>query len=116
MKKIPQSTSRVFPAFFNLLLRRGMSTSWQPPVVLEWLGDSAATGLGDDEAATDEPALGAEPLPAEEFSSRLVAADEQPTAALPDGSGLVVLDGAVTPELEADGWAKDPIGLGRTAI
>jgi isoleucyl-tRNA synthetase len=47
-------------------------------------------------------------LPAE-FSSRLVAADPQFTAALPEGSGLVVLDGTVTPELEAEGWARDMI-------
>ena len=45
----------------------------------------------------------------EEFSSRLVAADPEFTAALPDGAGLVVLDGNVTPELEAEGWAKDRI-------
>jgi isoleucyl-tRNA synthetase len=45
----------------------------------------------------------------EEYSSRLVAADEQFTAALPGGNGLVVLDGTVTPELEAEGWAKDRI-------
>jgi isoleucyl-tRNA synthetase len=45
----------------------------------------------------------------EEFSSKLVAADPEWTAALPDGAGLVVLDGAVTPELEAEGWAKDRI-------
>jgi isoleucyl-tRNA synthetase len=57
----------------------------------------------------------------EEFSSRLVAADpretkrsgarpeQEFTAALPEGSGLVVLDGTVTPELEAEGWAKDRI-------
>jgi isoleucyl-tRNA synthetase len=44
-----------------------------------------------------------------EYSSRLVAADEEFTAALPDGAGLVVLDGTVTPELEAEGWAKDRI-------
>ncbi|MGE5695453.1 MAG: isoleucine--tRNA ligase [Candidatus Sericytochromatia bacterium] len=44
-----------------------------------------------------------------EFSSRLVAADPEYTAALPDGAGLVVLDGTVTPELEAEGWAKDRI-------
>jgi isoleucyl-tRNA synthetase len=31
------------------------------------------------------------------------------TAALPDGAGLVVLDDTVTPELEAEGWAKDRI-------
>jgi isoleucyl-tRNA synthetase len=38
-----------------------------------------------------------------------VAADPDYTAALPDGAGLVVLDGTVTPELEAEGWAKDRI-------
>jgi len=47
-------------------------------------------------------------LPAE-FSSKLVAAEPDWTAALPDGAGLVVLDGTVTPELEAEGWAKDRI-------
>lgn len=45
----------------------------------------------------------------EEYSSRLVAADPEFTAALPNGAGLVVLDGTVTPELEAEGWAKDRI-------
>ncbi|MEZ0049808.1 isoleucyl-tRNA synthetase [Mycobacterium sp. MAA66] len=44
-----------------------------------------------------------------EYSSKLVAADAEWTAALPDGAGLVVLDGAVTEELEAEGWAKDRI-------
>jgi isoleucyl-tRNA synthetase len=44
-----------------------------------------------------------------EYSSRLVAADPEYTAALSDGSGLVVLDGTVTEELEAEGWAKDRI-------
>jgi len=48
-------------------------------------------------------------LNAGEYSSRLVAADEEYTAALPDGAGLVVLDGTLTPELEAEGWAKDRI-------
>lgn len=41
-----------------------------------------------------------------EYSSRLVAADPEFTAPLPDGAGLVVLDGTVTPELEAEGWAR----------
>lgn len=45
----------------------------------------------------------------DEFSARLVAADPDSTAALPAGGGLVVLDGTVTPELEAEGWAKDRI-------
>jgi isoleucyl-tRNA synthetase len=48
-------------------------------------------------------------LQPEEYSSRLVAADPEYTAALPEGTGLVVLDGTVTPELEAEGWAKDRI-------
>jgi isoleucyl-tRNA synthetase len=48
-------------------------------------------------------------LQPEEYSSRLVAADPEYTAALPDGAGLVVLDGTVTAELEAEGWAKDRI-------
>ncbi|MBY0288268.1 MAG: isoleucine--tRNA ligase [Mycobacteriaceae bacterium] len=48
-------------------------------------------------------------LQPEEYSSRLVAADPEYTAALPDGAGLVVLDGTVTEELEAEGWAKDRI-------
>jgi isoleucyl-tRNA synthetase len=45
----------------------------------------------------------------EEYSSKLVAADPELTAALPGGAGLVVLDGTVTEELEAEGWAKDRI-------
>jgi isoleucyl-tRNA synthetase len=45
----------------------------------------------------------------EEYSSKLVAAEPEFTAALPGGAGLVVLDGTVTPELEAEGWARDMI-------
>ncbi|WP_421845228.1 isoleucine--tRNA ligase [Mycobacterium sp.] len=48
-------------------------------------------------------------LQPEEYSSRLVAADPEFTAALSASAGLVVLDGGVTPELEAEGWAKDRI-------
>ncbi|BBY29766.1 isoleucine--tRNA ligase [Mycolicibacterium sediminis] len=44
-----------------------------------------------------------------EYSSKLVAAEPLQTAALPEGAGLVVLDGTVTPELEAEGWAKDRV-------
>ena len=44
-----------------------------------------------------------------EYTSKLVAAEPEWTAALPDGAGLVVLDGTMTPELEAEGWAKDRI-------
>jgi isoleucyl-tRNA synthetase len=48
-------------------------------------------------------------LGAGEYDSKLVAADPACTAALPGGAGLVVLDDTVTPELEAEGWAKDRI-------
>lgn len=58
-----------------------------------------------DGTLTAGPAL----LQPGEYSSRLVAADPEYTTALPDGAGLVVLDGTVTPELEAEGWAKDRI-------
>jgi isoleucyl-tRNA synthetase len=44
-----------------------------------------------------------------EYTSKLAAAEPEWTAALPDGAGLVVLDGTLTPELEAEGWAKDRI-------
>jgi isoleucyl-tRNA synthetase len=48
-------------------------------------------------------------LQAGEYTSKLAAAEPDWTAALPEGAGLVVLDGTVTPELEAEGWAKDRI-------
>lgn len=61
--------------------------------------------VNPDGTLTAGPAV----LRPDEYSSRLVAADPEFTAALPDGAGLVVLDGTVTPELEAEGWAKDRI-------
>ena len=44
-----------------------------------------------------------------EYTTKLAAAEPEWTAALPEGAGLVVLDGTVTPELEAEGWAKDRV-------
>ncbi|WP_278314906.1 isoleucine--tRNA ligase [Lolliginicoccus levis] len=44
-----------------------------------------------------------------EFTQRLVAAEPESTAALPGGAGLVVLDLALTEDLESEGWAKDRI-------
>jgi len=61
--------------------------------------------LNDDGTLT----AGAVILTAGEYDSKLVAADPGGTAALPAGAGLVVLDDTVTPELEAEGWAKDRI-------
>jgi isoleucyl-tRNA synthetase len=61
--------------------------------------------LNSDGTLTVGPAV----LLPDEYSSKLVAADPEFTAALPNGAGLVVLDGTVTPELAAEGWAKDRI-------
>jgi isoleucyl-tRNA synthetase len=61
--------------------------------------------LNADGTLTAGPAV----LQPDEYSSRLVAADPEYTAPLPGGAGLVVLDATVTPELEAEGWAKDRI-------
>ncbi|MGE2731965.1 isoleucine--tRNA ligase [Mycolicibacterium vaccae] len=73
--------------------------------------------VNDDGTLTAGPAV----LRPEEYSSRLVAAEPRETersgarpedlytAALSDGAGLVVLDGTVTAELEAEGWARDMI-------
>jgi isoleucyl-tRNA synthetase len=47
------------------------------------------------------------PLLDGEYTERLVAADPAEAAALPAGSGLVVLDTALTPELVTEGIAKD---------
>src|SRR5207248_10214981 len=44
-----------------------------------------------------------------EYERRLVATDPAATAALPGGGGLVVLDTAVTPELAAEGVARDVV-------
>jgi isoleucyl-tRNA synthetase len=44
-----------------------------------------------------------------EFERKLVATDPGATAALPGGAGLVVLDTAVTPELAAEGVARDVV-------
>jgi isoleucyl-tRNA synthetase len=62
-----------------------------------------------DGVVNDDGTLSAGPVVLQpgEYSSRLVAADPESTAALP--GGVVVLDGTVTAELEAEGWAKDRI-------
>ncbi|MYR05224.1 isoleucine--tRNA ligase [Gordonia sp. SID5947] len=44
-----------------------------------------------------------------EYTRRLVAVEPDSTAEMPGGRGLVVLDTTVTPELEAEGWAKDRV-------
>ena len=44
-----------------------------------------------------------------EFSEKLVAVDAASTAALPGNTGLVLLDTVVTPELAAEGTARDVV-------
>jgi isoleucyl-tRNA synthetase len=44
-----------------------------------------------------------------EYTERLVAVDSEETLALPGNSGLVMLDTAVTPELAAEGTARDVV-------
>jgi isoleucyl-tRNA synthetase len=55
------------------------------------------------------------PLLDGEFTERLVAADPAETAALPAGSGLVVLRTALTPELTAEGIARDLVRVAQQA-
>jgi len=50
-------------------------------------------------------------LLAGEFTEKLVATDPAETLALPGNTGLVVLDTTVTPELAAEGTAKDVVRL-----
>ncbi|WP_433294991.1 isoleucine--tRNA ligase [Pseudonocardia sp. CA-142604] len=59
----------------------------------------------DDDTVT---AAGITLLPGE-FTEKLVAADPDETTALPGSTGLVVLDTAVTPELAAEGTARDVV-------
>jgi isoleucyl-tRNA synthetase len=55
------------------------------------------------------------PLLDAEFTERLVAADPAETAALPNGSGLVVLQTTLTPELAAEGIARDLVRVAQQA-
>ncbi|MFD4368797.1 isoleucine--tRNA ligase [Rhodococcus sp. NPDC058521] len=79
-------------------VKAGEWTENSEGIVTVWPGRS--TGSAD--------AAGIELLP-EEYTQRLVAAEPESTAALPGGTGLVVLDSTVTEELESEGWAKDRI-------
>jgi isoleucyl-tRNA synthetase len=46
-----------------------------------------------------------------EYDLRLVAADPDSTSALPGGAGLVTIDTVVTPELTAEGTARDVVRI-----
>ncbi|MGH3992117.1 MAG: DUF5915 domain-containing protein, partial [Pseudonocardiaceae bacterium] len=67
-----------------------------------------AVKAGEWERGPDgEVTAGGIVLLAGEYTERLIAADNTETAALPGNSGLVVLDTTVTPELAAEGIARD---------
>jgi len=74
----------------------------------DWSEEDGVVTVWPGGAAGSAPDSGIELLPSE-YTQRLVAAEPESTAALPDGAGLVVLDSQVTEELEAEGWAKDRI-------
>ncbi|MFI1988434.1 isoleucine--tRNA ligase [Actinoplanes sp. NPDC020271] len=68
-----------------------------------------AVKSGDWELVGGAPVAAGVTLAEGEFELRLIAADAENSAPLPAGAGVVVLDTAVTPELAAEGVARDVI-------
>jgi isoleucyl-tRNA synthetase len=64
---------------------------------------------GDWELVDGAPVAAGVALQEGEYELKLVAADVENSAPLPAGRGVVVLDTAVTPELAAEGLARDVI-------
>ncbi|HZQ87249.1 MAG TPA: isoleucine--tRNA ligase [Acidimicrobiales bacterium] len=80
------------------------------------LGDATqqvirAAKNGDWTADGDRVTVAGHVLEPGEFELRLRAASEDTTRALPGNDGVVVLDTATTPELEAEGIARDVVRL-----
>ncbi|MEZ5216750.1 MAG: DUF5915 domain-containing protein [Ilumatobacteraceae bacterium] len=70
-----------------------------------------AVKTGDWSRDGDDVIAGGVALHEGEFSLRLVPADEHASAALGTADGVVVLDLDVTPELEAEGLARDLVRM-----
>jgi isoleucyl-tRNA synthetase len=68
-----------------------------------------AIKAGNEERAGDRVVAAGVELLEGEYEVRLVAAKPESTAALPGNAGLVALDTAVTPELAAEGTARDVV-------
>ncbi|HEY8451062.1 MAG TPA: class I tRNA ligase family protein, partial [Natronosporangium sp.] len=68
-----------------------------------------AVKAGDWSLVDGTPVAAGVRLQEGEYELRLVAADEENSAPLPGGRGVVVLDSTVTPELAAEGLARDVI-------
>jgi isoleucyl-tRNA synthetase len=70
-----------------------------------------AVRTGDWRREGDTVVAGGIALQEGEYTLRLVAADEAASGSLPRGDGVVVLDLTVTPELAAEGLARDLVRL-----
>jgi len=68
-----------------------------------------AVKAGDWSLVDGHPVAAGVTLEDGEYELRLVAADAEHSAPLPGGEGVVVLDTEVTPELAAEGLARDVI-------
>lgn len=68
-----------------------------------------AVKAGEWELVNGAPVAAGVTLAEGEYELRLVAADAEQSAPLPGGEGVVVLDTEVTPELAAEGLARDVI-------
>jgi isoleucyl-tRNA synthetase len=74
-----------------------------------------AVRAGDWSVSGGEVVAGGVALREGEYDLRLVAADAEHSAPLPGGEGVVMLDIAVTPELAAEGLARDIVRVVQTA-
>jgi isoleucyl-tRNA synthetase len=68
-----------------------------------------AVKAGDWEQTDEGPRAGGHTLLPGEYEQRTVVADPDASAVLAGGSGVVVLDTVVTPELAAEGLARDVV-------
>jgi isoleucyl-tRNA synthetase len=68
-----------------------------------------AVKAGEWELVDGAPVAAGVPLREGEYELKLVASDVDNSAPLPGGAGVVVLDSRVTPELAAEGLARDVI-------
>jgi isoleucyl-tRNA synthetase len=74
-----------------------------------------AVKAGDWSLVDGRPVAAGVALEDGEYELKLVAADAEHSAPLPGGEGVVVLDTAVTPELAAEGLARDVVRVVQTA-
>jgi isoleucyl-tRNA synthetase len=74
-----------------------------------------AVKAGDWSTSEGLVTAGGERLNEGEYELKQIAADAEHSAPLPGGEGVVVLDTAVTPELAAEGLARDLIRVVQTA-